>query len=127
MNKKKFKVNPKIKKLANQFGIEFRVGRTPKDCKIIGVTDFRAVAAYFGEGIIFIRTPIKHSKESMDIICLHEIGHAILDFFNLDIKEIIEENMANGIALAFASQLRLKIPDKIINQFKLYAKRGLEL
>jgi len=114
----------KIKKLARSLGIEFRFGKTPKEAGIPKKVPKKVVACYFnGTGIVFIRTPLQQPKDYMNMVYLHEIGHAIIDNFELKARDSVHENMANAIALAFAATLRLKIPCQILGEFETYAKR----
>lgn len=107
------KISKKVQKAAKHFGIDFRVGADPKKLKIMGVSKAirRFPAAYFGDGVVWVNEPeARKFKNNIDIILLHEIGHAILDFFPLGkLHWKDEENMANAIALALAAQYRIPV------------------
>lgn len=114
----------RIKNLAKSFGVTFRVGPTPESVDIIyaGNLPENFVAAYFGEGVVYVKDYTSHERKDMNIALLHELGHAILDFFPLKMSDEIEEVKANAIALAFAAQLRLPVSNFIIKNFNQYVR-----
>lgn len=128
-NLRRTRINSKILKFAEKFNIEFRVGPNLKSCKIVYREPPKEVpAAYFGSGVIFVRNVTEVSKDDMNIICLHELGHAILDLFPLTKKNFapFEEVSANMIALSLAAQFRLPITKTIMDNFNEYNKITLK-
>ena len=131
VKKIKTKLNPKIIKLAKRFNIQFRVGDSLKSCKItLSKKKFPedVPAAYFGNGVIFVRSETIYCKEDMDVICLHEIGHAVLDLFPLTKKyyDPLAEVSANMVALSFVAQLRLPISHSVLLNFNSWNKQTLK-
>lgn len=121
----KTKINPKILKFAKKFNISFRVGHTVKSCDIVTKELPKDIpAAYFGHGVIFVRDLTECCKEDMDIICLHEMGHAILDLFPLKRKHFkpFEEISANMVSLSLAAQLRLPLTHRLLTEYNAYNK-----
>lgn len=124
-------IHPKIKKLAKDFGVEIRIGKSPKDVLI--ETDplpESIVACYFGQGVVFVRSETIYSKEDMNIVILHELGHAVLDFFvkgGLKMDEWLEEVSCDHIALAWAAQLRLPVSPFMIKNFNKLNKGEHEI
>jgi len=121
------KISKQVLKVAKRFGVEFRVGDDPKKLKIEGVKKSfnKYTAVYFGHGVVWVNEPVASKvKETMDIILLHEIGHAILDFYGLQkgLHWKVEENMANAIALGLAAQYRIGVPCQCVKNFARLAK-----
>lgn len=116
------KVCPKIKRLGSKFGVEFRIGKTPRDAGIEATIPDDVVACYFnGTGVIFVRDR-RIRQMDLDVICLHEIGHAVLDFFKMKIPAKSEEVKANGIALFMAAFMNKPVSRRILNEFTYYAR-----
>jgi hypothetical protein len=118
------KIPPKIKKFADGFGVEYRVGKNPEAVNISGLKIPASIqGAYVGEGVIFVRknTRIKN-KHDFAIMLLHELSHAILDFYEMKIPAKQEELKANAMALGFAAYLRLPVSNKMVRNFERYAK-----
>jgi len=131
IEKYKTKINPKIVKLAKKFNIDIRVGVDLKSCKIVLPKKLKfskdAPAAYFGNGVIFVRSETTYCKEDMDVICLHEIGHAVLDLFPLTKKyyDPLAEVSANMVALSLVAQLRLPISHSVLLNFNDWNRQTL--
>lgn len=109
----KVKLLEKIWELADQFNIEFRIGTTPNDVGIVGVEMPPYLqAAYFGQGVVFVRDKTPYQQIDMNIVLLHEVAHAVLDLYKqegLKMSDWLEEVSCCHIALAWASQLRLPV------------------
>ena len=121
----KTKLNKKVKELAKAFGVTIRVGKTPKEVNIITNTKYpkNMVAAYFGQGVVFVKAYTPFNSKDIDIAVLHEIGHYILDYFPLKVLPEVEEIEANAIALGFAAMLDLPVSKFIIKNFNIYASK----
>lgn len=125
----KTKINPKIIKFAKKFNIQFRVGENLKSCNIVFKEPSLSIpAAYFGEGIIFVRSETSILKEDLDIICLHEVGHALLDLFPLTKKYFkpFEEVAANMVSLSIAAQLKIPLTQGLLKQYNWYNKLTID-
>lgn len=125
----KTSINPKIEKFAKKFNIEFRVGSKPRDCDIIVKNPPKEVpAVYYGQGVIFVRSETSLDKFDLDIVCLHEMGHAILDLFPLVEEHYnpLSEVFANMVALSLAAQLRLPVSQLMIENFNSYNEETLK-
>jgi hypothetical protein len=119
---KRTRIPIRIRKLADLFGLEIRVGREPKSVSIPAKIPKDAMAAYFRNGLIFVRDKTRYNQADMNIVILHEIGHAILDFFPLDITNNVNEIKANAIALSLAVVLNIPVSQLMIDNFNAYAK-----
>lgn len=121
-------IQKRIQHLARSFGCEFRIGESPMACDIISA-DFSLSkgidACYFGEGVIFIKDETQYDNDDMQIIALHELGHAVLDLFPWKRKDydVLEESMVTGVAIAFAAQLHLPVSKKMIGMLNKINKQ----
>lgn len=122
MKKYKTKINPKIAKVAKSLGLDLRVGPTPASVGILGVEkSFKEVAAYFGEGVIFVRDRTYYRSQELDFVFLHEVGHAIVDYFLGDrITTKMHEVKANAVALGFAAILSISVSDRMLKNCVTY-------
>ncbi len=118
----KTRIPKKIRSFAiNNFGVEFRVAETLEKAKIIGLPEEanKHDALYIENSpVVFVKRFTKYNPVDLNFILLHELGHAIIDFYKnesgLKIKERDEEIKANGIAFALAVFLQIKVSKTMI-------------
>lgn len=118
----KTRIPRKIRSFAiNNFGVEFRVAETFEKVKNIRLPEEanKHDALYIEKsGIVFVKRFTKFDPVDMNFILLHELGHAILDYYKneagLKINERDEEIKANGIAFALAAFLQIKVSKTMI-------------
>lgn len=127
-------VEPRVKAYAKLFGIEIRQGYVPSAAGIMGfdhLPDINVHAAYFNRtGVVWITSHIDGKEwchADMQFVVLHEIGHALMDFFpQLKITKRDHEVKANGIALALCAQLGIKVRPELLRRIGKYAKISLQ-
>lgn len=115
-------VDKSIRRFADKFGIEFRVGRNPAAVNIVTkpLPD-KVVAAYFGQGVIFVKDQIKMTKQAdVNFLLCHEIAHAMFDFYHLKTPQKIEECSANMGALIIMAHLNLTTSAKMLRAVGKY-------
>lgn len=116
----KTKIPPKIRLLARHFGVTLRVAKSFRAAKIYSIKEPKGMqAAYVGHGIVFVKD---EGIDDLPVVLLHEIGHAVLDFFPLDITGKTHEIKANAIALAFAAQLRIPVNHGLIKSMSRFTR-----
>lgn len=117
------KIDPKIQKFARKFGIKFYVGESPKKVGLNFDIPDDVVACTFPLGVIFVRKYSRYTQSEMRTICLHEIGHSILDLFPVSHPMPLEEVMANGIALAFHAYLEIPAKKSMVFSLNNFHKK----
>jgi len=116
-------IHPGIRRLAKHFGVTFRIGLTPKDVKIYGVKiPKKVVAAYCGEGVVFVQADPQCHEMDWQVALLHEIGHAILDFYPIKVSKKMNECKANAIALGFSAFLGLPVRHELVHSMSRFTK-----
>lgn len=120
-------IDPKIRKFADKFGIEFRVGPTPVSVDIRCPDIPKSImACYFNHtGVVFVRdeVPIKDQANLNFMLC-HELAHAIHDFFDFGgkISPKNHEDFANSGALIIMAILGLPVSKVMLKNIITYTK-----
>jgi len=120
----KTKINKKIFRLADCFGLEIIVADSLKDSKIDWLPEeANENLALYTNGIIFLKSYTFYNNDDFNLVALHEIGHAIIQHhkikgFKIDKKS--EEISANCIAFSLAAILDLQVSEYMIEQFNQY-------
>lgn len=124
-------VEPRVKKYAKLFGIEFRQSDRPSEVGIMGVDKFvenhdAPAIQIGGTGVIWICKTLdgkKWNHADVQFIALHEVGHAILGFFpKLKISRRDHELKANAIALSLCVHLGIRVRPKMIKRLSHMAR-----
>ncbi len=120
------KINPKVKALIESLGLELRISNTPEEAHIYGVKFKTSLPIAFymnGSGVIWFNQSQKElNNNEAQIAILHEIGHAVVDNYGLQISTKYNEVKANAIALGYAAILDLPVSKKLLKQFNRYTK-----
>ena len=111
----------------NNFGVEFRVAETLEKANIIGLPEEanKHEVLYIGNSpVVFVKKYTEFDPTDLNFILLHELGHAILDFYKneagLKIEERDEEIKANGIAFAIAALLKIPVSETMIKNLNRF-------
>jgi len=123
-----------VKNLAINLGLDIRIAPSLIEAKIRGGKLGKGeIACYVGGGVIWLRDTMPYDKHDQQLVILHEVGHAIMDyFFNRRSKTHITRKMhelkANAAAVTIASLLRLPMSVRIIKDFAKFTKvKGIRL
>lgn len=124
MRKYKTKLDPKVKKIIDMLGIDLRIGPSPEAVGLeVSDPKFNEVAAYFGNGVIYVNSSTKYDSKELNFVFLHEIGHAIvLHYLGNRINTRYHEIKANAVALALSMLLNFKVSDRMLNNCVIYTK-----
>lgn len=95
-------------------GVSFRIGPNPRAC-MIDMDDPGVTACYVGNGIVFLRDETLWRHEDMDLIALHELGHALIDRFGDSKSPLWDEIKANAAMLVLAAVLMLPVHEAFRN------------
>ncbi len=125
------KIHPKIQKLSKSLGLKLCIG-TEIDKYVIYKNELISdmfpsfvVGAYLiGTPYIYIKEKSSFNQIEMNIVMLHEIGHAVIGNFikQKDVSDRNHEIKANAIALGFAAQLNLPVPKHFVKKMIKYTK-----
>ncbi|WP_186650272.1 hypothetical protein [Fluviispira vulneris] len=120
----KTEIDENILELLKETEIEIRVADSLKDANINWLDDkANEHLALYTNGIIFVKSQSEYNYDELNLIVLHEVGHAFIQHhqmrgFNIDKKT--EEISANCIAFTLANLIGIEVNDFMIGQFNKY-------